>query len=109
VSNLTYYWEPRWVRRSITIANGITIETCLDLTTNLLVCPLCVDIDKLCPYKDRESDVVPPANASYFFSEEDLIRHIYAHKEASWRHIVVYAETEEEEEEEQEEEEEEEK
>ena len=105
MSELSYYWEPRWIRKSIPIANGITIETCLDLTTNLLICPLCVDIDKLCPYKDRESNVVPPANASYFFSEEDLIRHIYAHKDASWRYTVVYTEEEEEGEEHEEEEE----
>lgn len=109
MSGLSYYWEPRWIRKSVTIADGIVIETCLDLTTNLLVCPLCVDIDKLCPYRDRESDAAPPTNASYFFSEEDLVRHIYAHKEALWKHAIAYTEAEEEEEGEQEEEEEEEK
>lgn len=102
---MAYYWEPRWIRKRITLAEGIAIETCLDLTTNLLVCPICVDIDKLCPYTDKESSAMPPPNISYFFSEEDLIRHIQAHREAAWRHTAIHIEEEEESEEGEEEEE----
>lgn len=80
------------------------METCVDLTTNLLVCPACVKIDEVCP-KDSEplrSSVGGPA----FFTAEDLIHHLKSHLMADEiKRIVIRREEEEESAEEESEEE----
>ncbi len=92
--HLSYYWEPQWVRK-VFVFNGVEIETCQDLVSGLIVCPICVDIDKLCPSRDRPSNVLPPENATFFFSLEDLYRHLYAHRESAWRTALEVEEGEE--------------
>jgi hypothetical protein len=71
-------WEPRWVRRRVS-AHGITVTTCYDLTTTLLVCPLCSDIsiDELCP--EGQEGVIPVSRAALFLTVEDLINHMRTH------------------------------
>jgi hypothetical protein len=71
-------WEPRWVRRRVS-AHGITVTTCYDLTTTLLVCPLCSDvsIDELCP--EGQEGVIPVSRAALFLTAEDLINHMRTH------------------------------
>ncbi len=84
---LSYHWEPRWVRRKFEI-DGITIETCVDLATGMIVCPACVDVDSLCPHEDKPTSVIPRGSPSFFFSVTDLLRHMRAHRESAWRRKV---------------------
>lgn len=72
------YWEPRWVRREVR-SHGISVVTCYDVTTSLLLCPFCstVSIDELCP-EGREGSI-PVADAPLFTSPEDLINHLRTH------------------------------
>jgi hypothetical protein len=100
-----YSWTPKWVRIKIDMG-GRVIETCKDESTGLIICPLCVNIDKLCP-KDRDGMRIIPEKPMYFFSEEDLRHHIYAHSQSSeWGKISISEREEETEEEEEEEDEE---
>lgn len=73
---MSLFWEPRWHRVSLDVG-GLTVETCMDLTTNLLLCPACVKIDEVCP-KDRES-LKSSVSGPLFFFTEDLIHHLRAH------------------------------
>ena len=100
-----YQWIPRWVRVKISLRNNEIIETCRDETTGLIICPICSDIEKICPSDKKVSSVIPEKTI-YFFSEEDLVSHIYAHSESSeWgRSSGKYEEEESEETEEEEEE-----
>ncbi len=84
---MSYHWEPKWVRRKLVI-EGVTIETCIDLTTGMLVCPACVDIDSLCPSEDRPSTALPKGTPTFFFTVIDLLRHMKAHRESAWRKRV---------------------
>ncbi len=72
------YWEPRWVRREIK-SHGISIITCYDTTTSLIICPICstIAVDELCP-ENREGGI-PVADAPLFASPEDLINHLRTH------------------------------
>ncbi|MEM4775012.1 MAG: hypothetical protein QW489_01460 [Sulfolobales archaeon] len=72
------YWEPRWVRKEFS-SHGITVVTCLDLTTSLMLCPICstISIEELCP-SDREGNL-PVADVPLFFSVDDLINHMRTH------------------------------
>jgi len=93
---MTYYWEPKWVRRKFEF-EGVLIETCIDLNTGLIVCPECVDIDALCPSEDRPNTAVPAGTPTYFFSIADLLRHLSAHRESLWKKTTVEEEEAEEE------------
>ncbi len=73
---MTLSWEPRWVRVKLSYG-GIEITTCKDLSTGLLLCPLCVDIDKVCP-EGEETNVAIEDEAT-FFTVEDLINHMKTH------------------------------
>ncbi len=72
------YWEPRWVRREIR-SHGISVLTCYDATTSLILCPICstISIDELCP-EDREGSI-PLTDAPLFASPEDMINHMRTH------------------------------
>jgi hypothetical protein len=72
------YWEPRWVRKEFK-SHGITVVTCLDLSTSLILCPLCssISIDDLCP-EGREGNM-PVTDTALFMSVEDLINHMRTH------------------------------
>ncbi len=69
-------WEPRWVRVKISYA-GMTVETCKDKVTGLLLCPICVDIDKVCP-EGKEISVLSE-DMAVFYTVEDLLHHLRAH------------------------------
>ncbi|MGC9147963.1 MAG: hypothetical protein ACP5GI_00745 [Sulfolobales archaeon] len=98
-----YQWRPKWIRVKITLRPGEIIETCKDESTGLFICPICSDINIICP-SDKKSSSVTPEKTVYFFSEEDLRNHIYAHSESSeWGKSTGRIEEEEEEEEEDEE------
>ncbi len=73
---MALFWEPVWVRKKVS-SEGIEIETCVDETTGMLLCPLCHDIDKICP-PGTKGNVVSD-NMMTFFSVEDLIRHLSSH------------------------------
>ncbi len=91
-----YFWEPKWIRKKLEIAPGIYIETCVDLSTGLILCPLCANIEEICPSSDNPSTTIPKGGLTYFFSISDLLNHIRAHGEASWRTKVEEEEIEEE-------------
>ncbi len=69
-------WEPRWVRVKVK-CGGIEVTTCKDLSTNLLLCPLCVDINKVCP-EGKETNI-SVEDVPTFFTVEDLINHMKTH------------------------------
>ncbi len=73
---MALFWEPVWVRKKVSF-KGIEVETCVDETTGILLCPLCHDIDKICP-PEKKGGVVSD-NMVTFFSVEDLIRHLSSH------------------------------
>lgn len=72
------FWEPRWVRKRFE-SHGITIVTCYDIVTSLIVCPICssVSVDELCP-ENRDSSIVV-TDAAFFITIEDLINHMRTH------------------------------
>lgn len=72
------YWEPRWVRKEFR-SHGITVVTCYDNTTSLILCPICstISVEELCP-EGREGNI-PVADAPLFASVEDLINHMRTH------------------------------
>ena len=73
-----YGWEPKWIRKKIVISEGIEIETCYDAVTGLYLCPICVNVSKVCPSYTEYSSAIPE-KATYFFSIDDLLHHIKAH------------------------------
>lgn len=79
---MSYQWEARWVRKRLELG-GISIEVCVDESTGLIACPVCIDVDKLCPPGKRVS-VQPPEGVAYFYSVEDLLNHLKAHSEEFW-------------------------
>ena len=84
---MSYHWEPQWIRRKFEI-DGVTIETCVDITTGMIVCPACTDVDALCPSEDKPNSALPRGTPTFFFSIADLIRHMKAHRESAWRKRV---------------------
>lgn len=88
-----YFWQPRWVRKKFN-ESGIKIETCVDEITNLIVCPLCINIDDLCPIGKSTSKAVE--GVTLFFSIKDLIHHIYSHLEETWKERIAHEPEEEE-------------
>lgn len=86
------------------MSEGIEIETCVDIATGLIVCPLCVDPAKLCPSYSEPTPGVPNSNALLFFNADDMFFHMKAHaKSGEWRSYEVGEEEEIEEEESEEE------
>lgn len=74
---MSLFWEPKWVRKLLKF-EGIEIVTCEDLSSGLIVCPICEDIDELCPEGKTTSRV--KENMLTFFTPKDLILHIKTHK-----------------------------
>lgn len=98
---MSLFWEPRWRRVSFDV-DGVVIETCLDVSTNLLLCPVCVKIDEVCPKEGNSLKQV--VDKPLFFSLVDLVNHLRSHTMSSEiKRIVVKKEEEEESVEEEEE------
>lgn len=94
---MSYGWEPRWVRRKFKMGEGVEVETCQDVVTSLIICPMCVDVSKLCPSYVEPTQMAIPSNAMLFFSPDDLFHHIRAHAKAGeWKGYVLSEEEEEE-------------
>lgn len=92
---MSLFWEPKWVRVKLTVDDFI-IETCVDKTTNLIACPLCVDIDLLCP--EEGASTTTEVKGSLFFTAVDLVNHMRTHAfKISDKKIKVSEEEEEEE------------
>jgi len=76
------YWEPKWIRKLFKVG-ATEIETCVDEATGLIVCPLCVNIDELCPaksdYAGRTRERYIDERVQTFFTVEDLIQHMINH------------------------------
>jgi len=70
------FWEPRWVRKKV-YYEGIEVVTCQDLITKSYLCPICVNIDEVCP-EGKETNMLNERMIT-FFSVEDLIRHMRSH------------------------------
>lgn len=93
-------WEPKWIRRKFKMGEGIEIESCVDITTGLIVCPMCVDVSKLCPsYSDPTPGVIAP-NALLFFNADDMFFHMKVHARSGEFRLYEVGEEEEAEEEE---------
>lgn len=89
-------WEPKWIRRKFKMGEGVEVETCQDIITGLIVCPLCIDIAKLCPSTSEAVVSALNSSATLFFTASDLFHHMKAHvKAGDWK---VYESSEEEEE-----------
>jgi len=73
---LALYWEPKWVRRKVVI-DGMEIITCQDLVTKMLLCPICNNVDTICP-EGKETNIVSE-DLITFFTLEDLIHHMRTH------------------------------
>ncbi|ADM26947.1 conserved hypothetical protein [Ignisphaera aggregans DSM 17230] len=102
---MSYGWEAKWIKKKFKVVGGLEVETCQDLSTGLILCPLCTDISKICP-SPTEPSSTPVSKGVYFFSIEDLYRHMIAHTRASeWGKYVTVGEEEGEEGDEEEEEE----
>ncbi|MGC8974685.1 MAG: hypothetical protein ACP5KB_00635 [Thermoprotei archaeon] len=98
---MSLFWEPKWRRVSLNI-DGVVIETCLDTSTNLLLCPVCVRINEVCP-KDGGS-LRQIVDEPLFFSLADLVSHLRSHTiSGRVKRIVIKKEEEEESVEEEEE------
>ncbi len=84
---MSLFWEPRWVRVKVS-RDGVTIITCQDLVSKLYVCPLCSDIDRICP-EGRETNILVDS-MNTFFSVEDLINHLrmHAHTQSLRRKLI---------------------
>ncbi|MEM0027256.1 MAG: hypothetical protein QXT53_03990 [Ignisphaera sp.] len=95
---MSYSWEPKWIRRRIKLSEGIEVETCYDIVSSMFLCPLCIDISRVCPSYTEYSNIVPE-NSLYFFSIEDLIYHMKTHaREGAIGKLYTEVEGEEEEE-----------
>lgn len=98
---MSLFWEPKWRRVSLNV-NGVVIETCLDISTNLLLCPVCVRIDEVCPKEGNPLKQI--VDEPLFFSLTDLVNHLRSHTvPGGIKRIVVKKEEEEESVEEEEE------
>ncbi len=86
-------WTPKWVIRKIKLDEA-EVEVCFDETTKLYACPICVP---QCRSGGLSNE------GSYFFSVDDLIEHLKAHKTTPWRVRKIEAVEEEETEDEEEE------
>jgi hypothetical protein len=94
---MSYSWEPKWIRKKIAVAEGIEIETCYDASTGLMLCPLCVNVSKVCPSSTEPTTIIPE-NVPYFFSPEDIVHHMKTHAKAiETRKLYTEVEVEEEE------------
>lgn len=102
---MSYGWDAKWVRRKIKMGEGLEIETCVDITTGLIACPLCIDISILCPSYTEPTSTTLTSNAVLFFTSSDLFYHMKAHARSSEWKIYISGEEEEEEIEEEAEEE----
>ncbi|MGC9104876.1 MAG: hypothetical protein ACP5HQ_00370 [Thermoprotei archaeon] len=85
-------WTPKWTTRKVE-HDGAEVEACFDETTKLYACPICVP---QCRSGGLSNE------GSYFFSEDDLVEHLKAHKTAPWRARKTDIEEDETEEEEEE-------
>lgn len=94
---MSYGWDAKWIRKKIKMSEGLEIETCVDITTGLIVCPLCINISNLCPsYAEPESAALT-SSASLFFTSSDLFHHMRAHaKSSEWKAYISGEEEEEE-------------
>jgi len=79
---MSYQWEARWVRKKLEFY-GFSIDVCIDESTGLIACPVCIDVDKLCP-PGRVTNLQPPEGVAYFYTAEDLLNHLRAHGEDFW-------------------------
>ena len=70
-STMALQWTPTW-EEVVIESHGIRLRVKRDKETKLLACPICGEGD----------------NAIYFFSVEDLIRHILSHTKRIERHQV---------------------
>ncbi len=70
---MAYTWEPRWEPYKVEI-NGIIIMTCRDRVTGMIACPICINALEKC--LGGESIPGYQYENSFFFSDEDLIKHI---------------------------------
>jgi len=73
---VSLFWEPRWVRVKVSY-KGVNIVTCQDMVSKLYICPLCSDVERLCP-EGRETNIIIE-DATTFFTIEDLINHLRTH------------------------------
>jgi len=73
---LSLTWEPQWERVKVSYA-GMTVVTCRDRVTGLLLCPICSDIDRICP----EGKVISVLSEDMvvFYTVEDLLHHLRSH------------------------------
>ncbi|MEO3993354.1 MAG: hypothetical protein QN229_03470 [Desulfurococcaceae archaeon TW002] len=91
---MSLFWEPKWRRVSLN-TDGVVIETCLDTSTNLLLCPVCVRINEVCPEVSGSFRQV--VDKPLFFSLTDLVNHLRSHTvSGGTKRIVVKKEEEEE-------------
>ncbi len=98
---MSLFWEPKWRRVSLNV-DGVVIETCLDTSTSLLLCPVCVRINEVCP--EVEGSFRQVVDKPLFFSITDLVNHLRSHTiSGEAKRIVVKKEEEEESVEEEEE------
>lgn len=98
---MSLFWEPKWRRVSLNI-DGVVMETCLDTSTNLLLCPVCVRIDEVCPKEG--SSLRQIIDEPLFFSLTDLVSHLRSHTMSSGAKRIIIKKEEEEESAEEEEE-----
>jgi hypothetical protein len=92
----------KWIKKKIRVSEGVEIETCYDISTGLMLCPLCVNVSRMCPSTTEPTNIIPE-NVPYFFSPEDIIYHMKVHTKAV-EGKKLYIEVKEEEEVEEEEE-----
>ncbi len=78
-------WEPRWVRVKLEYA-GIRIETCKDLVTGMILCPICADIERICP-EGKETNITEVGTPT-FFTVIDLINHMRTHGTEHYDHRI---------------------
>lgn len=93
---MSYGWEAKWIRRKFRMGEGIEVETCQDITTGLIICPMCINISKLCPSHGEPTQLTISSGAMLFFTPEDLFHHMKAHaKSGEWKSYTISEEEEE--------------
>jgi hypothetical protein len=70
---VAYAWEPRW-EKYVVNRNGIIIHTCKDKVTGMIACPICINAAEKCLGGEHVAEY--KYDNSFFFTDEDLIRHI---------------------------------
>lgn len=70
---MAYTWEPRWEKYLVEV-DGIRFYTCRDRITGMIACPICINAYSKC--LGGEEDPKYHVENSFFFREEDLIKHI---------------------------------